>query len=273
MASKEQTGRRQVGREERTVTPLYHQVYVILRQKIRDGELEADRPLPGENQLALEYGVSRVTIRKTLHNLELDGFIIKRRGIGSFPVPQPEEFRDRYNIGGHVDTGTGTDDSARLNTISIDMVRAPGHIREKLAIAVEASDDPDKDDPDKQEVLRLIRVRTIRGEPFTVMTAYFLSEFAADLDHRSLKKMPPPAALETIGVSLARAEQWISARIADETSASLLNVPVGTALIFMGTVFHDVQDRPVIMLESLYRPDLYEYRSTMVRSRSGKWQE
>jgi DNA-binding GntR family transcriptional regulator len=84
--------------------------------------------------------------------------------------------------------------------------------------------------------------------------------------------MPPPAALETIGVSLKSAEQRISARNAGETTAPLLKVPVGTALIFMGTVFHDRNDRPAMVMESLYRPDLYEYRSTMRRNRSGEWE-
>jgi GntR family transcriptional regulator len=256
-----------ISREERTVTPLYHQVYVVLRQKICDGELEPDRPLPGENQLAQEFGVSRVTIRKTLHNLELDGFIIKRRGIGSFPVPQPVEFRDRYNIGGILESGAAPDDNAKLTTLSIKMINVPATIREKLMLASESVSDADE-----QQVLQLVRVRSIRGEPFTVMTAHFLAEHAADLDRKLLEKMAPPIALDAIGVTLERAEQWISAKTADETTAPLLKVPVGTALIFMGTVFHDDNDRPVIALESLYRPDLYEYRTTMLRSRSGKWE-
>ncbi len=90
---KDQFGRRRIGGDERTVTPLYHQVYVALRQKIRDGLMDMDQPLPGENQLAGEFGVSRVTIRKALANLELEGLITKRPGIGSFPVPQSVDFR------------------------------------------------------------------------------------------------------------------------------------------------------------------------------------
>lgn len=268
MATRARVARRQISGDDRTVTPLYHQVYVILRQKIRDGELSTDRPLPGENQLAREFGVSRVTIRKTLENLELDGFIVKRRGIGSFPVPQPVEFRDRYNIGGLVESGNGLPDRARLKTLSIDMIDPPGAIRDRLAVT-----DEEPDHGEEQQVLRLIRLRSIRGEPFTIMTAYFSAEHAANLDRRTLKKLAPPAALEAIGVSLERAEQWISARNADQSSAPLLHVPVGSALIFMGTVFHDDRERPVMVLESLYRPDLYEYRSTMQRSRSGEWQE
>jgi GntR family transcriptional regulator len=267
MTRKGQAKLNQAGGEERSVTPLYHQIYVVLRQKIRDGEFTPDAPLPGENQLAKEFGVSRVTIRKTLHNLEQDGFIVKHRGIGSFPMPQAAEFRDRYNIGGLLEPGSGPDDSTKLTTLSIELVEPPGHIRAKLTDASDTTSDTRE-----QQVLRLIRMRSIRGEPFTVMTAYFAAEHAADLDHKTLKKMPPPAALEAIGISMERAEQWISARNADETTAPLLKVPIGSALIFMGTTFFDQQEQAVITLESLYRPDLYEYRSTMRRSDSGKWQ-
>ncbi len=256
------------GVQESRLTPLYHQIYIILRQRIRDGELDIDRPLPGENRLAHDFGVSRITIRKALQNLERDGFIVKRCGSGSYPLRQEEEFRDRYNLGGLIEPGSGPDDRARLKTLSIERVTAPAHIREKLADpSGETSENED------QQVLRLVRLRSNRGEPFTVMTAYFAAAHAQDLDHRTLKKMPPPAALESIGVSLERAEQWISARNANETTAPLLNVPVGMALIFMGTAFYDQQDRPVIILESLYRSDLYEYRSTMHRNRAGEWQE
>jgi GntR family transcriptional regulator len=268
MTNKGQAVRGRIGTGEPRLTPLYHQIYIVLRRKILDSELESDQPLPGENQLAQEFGVSRVTIRKALHNLEQDGFIIKRCGIGSFPVPQAVEFRDRYNIGGPDEALTGPDDSTKLTTLSIEMIKAPAHIREKLATSTDKTSEHGE-----QQVLRLNRRRSSRGEPFTIMTAWFSALHAADLDHQTLKNMPPPAALLAIGISLERAEQWISARNADETTASLLNVPVGTALIFMGTVFHDQQDQAVLMLESLYRPDLYEYRSTMRLSRSGQWQE
>ena len=85
---------------ERTVTPLYHQVYLALRQKILNGECDPKIALPGEHQLAAKYGVSRVTVRRTLEALELEGLVSRRRGIGTFPVAQAAERQERYNIGG-----------------------------------------------------------------------------------------------------------------------------------------------------------------------------
>jgi len=264
---KDQFGRRRIGGDERTVTPLYHQVYVALRQKIRDGLMDMDQPLPGENQLAGEFGVSRVTIRKALANLELDGLITKRPGIGSFPVPQSVDFRERYTSGGLLETGPGLDSKARVKTLSIETIDAPGHIADQLALST-----ADSENQADKRVLRLIRARSVRGEPFTLMRAYFHLEHADALDHQVLKDMAPPVALESLGLSMERAEQRISATVANEMTSSQLNVPVGTPLILIGTVFFDTQDAPMLAMESLYRPDLYEYRSIMRRDPSGRWQ-
>ncbi|MGH8669516.1 MAG: GntR family transcriptional regulator, partial [Burkholderiales bacterium] len=46
--------------------PRYHQIYLVLRERLTSGELPPDRALPGEIELARAYGVSRVTIRAAL---------------------------------------------------------------------------------------------------------------------------------------------------------------------------------------------------------------
>ncbi len=66
--------------------------------------------------------------------------------------------------------------------------------------------------------------------------------------------------LENAGVELGRATQTISARQADATVAAELGVAIGTALLAVRRVVRDSQDRPVQLLEGLYRPDRYEYQ-------------
>jgi DNA-binding FadR family transcriptional regulator len=53
-----------------------------LRRKIVTGELEADDPLPPEDQLMAEMGVARTTVREALRILESEGLLIVRRGAG-----------------------------------------------------------------------------------------------------------------------------------------------------------------------------------------------
>ena len=56
-----------------------------IRELILDGTLPADKPLPGERQLAARFGVSRGSVRDALRVLETIGLIETRHGQGTFP--------------------------------------------------------------------------------------------------------------------------------------------------------------------------------------------
>ena len=50
------------------VVPLYHQIYVVLRQQIVEGRF-GQGPLPGEIDLAKQFHASRVTMRRVFDRL------------------------------------------------------------------------------------------------------------------------------------------------------------------------------------------------------------
>ncbi|SEN11458.1 GntR family transcriptional regulator [Nonomuraea pusilla] len=61
-----------------------------LRQEIASGQLPIGAVLPGENVLAQERGVARVTVRRALALLETEGVIEKRAGRGRVVKSQPK---------------------------------------------------------------------------------------------------------------------------------------------------------------------------------------
>ncbi|MFD7706422.1 GntR family transcriptional regulator [Streptomyces sp. NPDC059785] len=69
--------------------PLYVQLADIIAGKIKSGKLAPDRPIPSENHLADEYGVARLTARRTAQELRERGLIVTVRGKGSFVVERP----------------------------------------------------------------------------------------------------------------------------------------------------------------------------------------
>jgi GntR family transcriptional regulator len=60
---------------------LWQRVSHDLVRRCRDGSFAAG--IPGENDLAAEYGVSRHTIREALRPLRADGTVLSQRGRGS----------------------------------------------------------------------------------------------------------------------------------------------------------------------------------------------
>lgn len=72
-----------------STVPRYLQIVQGLRQEITAGALPAGTRLPSSRQLALDLGVSRITVANAYAELEADGLIEARAGSGTFVVPSP----------------------------------------------------------------------------------------------------------------------------------------------------------------------------------------
>lgn len=71
--------------------PLYLQIEQLIRSAISGGILQAGEAIPPERDLATEYGVSRITIRKTIGGLVEEGMLTRRRGAGTFVAQRLEK--------------------------------------------------------------------------------------------------------------------------------------------------------------------------------------
>ena len=67
--------------------PMYRQVTDQIRDAIAAGDLQPEQLLPSIRELALELGVSVITIKRAYQDLEDAGLIRARRGLGSFVCP------------------------------------------------------------------------------------------------------------------------------------------------------------------------------------------
>jgi len=64
--------------------PLYLQLQRLLREAIKQNVLPQDSAIPPERELAEEFAVSRITVRKALEGLVEEGLLSRRRGAGTF---------------------------------------------------------------------------------------------------------------------------------------------------------------------------------------------
>src|SRR4051794_19095688 len=75
-------------------TSLHRQLFLVLREQIARREHAPGAPLPTEEALCEQFGVSRITVRRALQDLETQGFVERRHGVGTFvressPVARP----------------------------------------------------------------------------------------------------------------------------------------------------------------------------------------
>ena len=63
---------------------LYQQVKDHIARKIQDGSWKSGDRLPSENELVLQFGISRMTVNRALRELAEQGRIVRVAGVGSF---------------------------------------------------------------------------------------------------------------------------------------------------------------------------------------------
>ncbi|MGE5572865.1 MAG: GntR family transcriptional regulator [Bacillota bacterium] len=64
--------------------PLYRQIVDQIREKVLSGELAPGESLPSIRQLAEDAGTSVITTKRAYSELEAEGIIVTRAGLGSF---------------------------------------------------------------------------------------------------------------------------------------------------------------------------------------------
>ena len=70
--------------DKELATPLYHQVYLVLRENIRSGVYKSDRPMPTDLELCDLFDVSVITVKRAMKRLATEGLIERTRGRGTF---------------------------------------------------------------------------------------------------------------------------------------------------------------------------------------------
>lgn len=72
--------------------PLYVQLIRVIKDAIQNGRYKPGDQIPTETELSGMFGVSRITVRKTIEELCAQGYLIKRQGKGTF-VEAPKIYR------------------------------------------------------------------------------------------------------------------------------------------------------------------------------------
>jgi GntR family transcriptional regulator len=67
--------------------PLYEQIVAGVKREVAAGRIDPGEPLPSVRALAADLLVSVITVKRAYEELERDGVIYKRQGLGAFLAP------------------------------------------------------------------------------------------------------------------------------------------------------------------------------------------
>jgi len=236
----------------RSPVPLYHQIKGILKSWISSGKYSQQDRFPAERELEAHFKVSRMTIRRAVSELVEQGYLYREQGRGCF-IARP---RMEYELG-------------RLTSFTEDMcVRSFSTTARILTFDVVTDNDVASrlGVSDEEELLRLVRVRSILDEPVVLQTAYILRSVAYNLADTELLDGSLYKTLEVVcGLRIGHAKQTIESRSADEHEALLLGIQHRTPVLALERLSYLHNGTAFEFVRSTYRSDKYRFTVALRR--------
>jgi len=223
-------------------TPLYLQLQKVLRAAIVENFVAAEDAIPTERELADDFSVSRITVRKALQGLVTEGLLTRRHGAGTFVT------------GARVDKNF-----SKLSSFSEDM-RARGRSPSSTWINKSAGT------VTPEEALSLglspgspiYRFHRIRYADGVSMAIEYSTIPGYSLPSASIVADSLYAALDVTGSRPARALQRLRAITFNAEQAEILGIDVGAPGLFIERRGFLEDGRAAEFTQSYYRGDSYD---------------
>ncbi|WP_228981987.1 GntR family transcriptional regulator [Streptomyces sp. DH12] len=231
--------------------PLWYQVSQSLRASILGRSPDASLRLPTEEQLAAHYGVSVLTMRQALKELEEEGLISRHRRRGTFIEPGARRSAPRRLLGS-IDAIVAQQSGERTTVLGHGPRPVPGELAEHF--------------PDLPEVVAYRRLRrdAETGEPTNWAENAVRPEVAAAIGVADLERWPMTKVLrDAVGVRISRITDTVEARLADPETAELLQVPLLSPILHYTGVTYDEDGRVVDVARIRYRGDRFSFTVTV----------
>lgn len=239
---------------ENSPQPLYVQVREDLRRMLSKGDYKPHDCLPSEAKLMALYGVSRITIRQALRDLNTEGLIFSLPGKGNF-VSRPKAIQNMQRLEGFAEAMSlnGFDTSSRV--IDSRHFPAPEAVSRALGI------------PALSQVFEVRRVRYLNHNPVSVDISYFPEDIGKDLEKLDLSADIFPLLENQLGIPLGAADLSLDAQFAEPSIAELLEVPGESPVLHVERLSFDQNNRPVDFEYLYVNPQVMKYRFRVERQR------
>ena len=236
--------------EQDIPTPLYFRLYTLLKNAILDGTIDNGSQMPTEQQLADNFGVSRITAKRAMDELAAEQLVERHRGKGTHVTyeysPQPVKaplvgmLQEIESMARHSD----------VVVLECRKLVPPASIRETLSL------------DEKEKALHLVRVRSRDGQPFGYYESW-TSGLRKSVSKRDFQKSPRLAIFRKQGLKISHVTQTISAVAATTELAHHLETEHGDPLISLTRQSFQTrngEEQLVDYLQVYYHPERFQYR-------------
>ncbi|MFK7957709.1 MAG: GntR family transcriptional regulator [Lysobacterales bacterium] len=232
-------------------TPLYHQLFTMLKSCIVGGVLKDGERMPSEKELADAFGVSRITARRALHDLATQSLVARHRGRGTFVSysyrPQPVN----APLLGMLENLEMMGRSTKIEVLGLHFAYPPVPMANLFELE------------QKQKLCQIIRMRSARSMPFAYYETWTRGLGKDQVSRSDLVERPRLELLREAGVHIDNIEQTLSAKAASPAEADALGVMPGKPLLSLYRRSFNASEQLVDHLYAVYNPDRFQYHMSI----------
>ncbi|WP_243292053.1 GntR family transcriptional regulator [Bacillus sp. FJAT-47783] len=238
--------------DKNSPVPIYFQLEERIKASIEKKELLPGDLLPSEREYAESLGISRMTVRQAFTNLVNEGYLMRKKGKGTFVAEQKIE----QSLSGLT---SFTEDMKRRGLepsnmlIKFHLIPGPESICQRLKIP--------KHDP----VYEIIRIRLADDLPMALERTYLSANLIKGLTETDVVFSLYQYIEQTLNLKIGTATQTLEASIANEQDAKLLKINKGAPILGIQRATYLEDSTPLEVVYSLYRGDRYKFMIDMKR--------
>ncbi|KVE86816.1 GntR family transcriptional regulator [Burkholderia cepacia] len=241
-----------------SAAPLYVQIKDTLRARILDGTYAPHSRMPSEHELCAAFGVSRITVRQALGDLQKEGLLFKLHGKGTF-VSKPKAFQNVTSLQGFAEAMSSMGYEIVNQVRSVRTVKADRHLATKLNV------------PEGAPLVEIHRVRLLNREPVSLEQTWVPEALGKRLAGADLATRDIFLVLENdCGIPLGHADVSIDAILADDEIVDALQVEESSPVLRIERLTHDASGAPIDYEYLYFRGDAFQYRLRIDRQKTRK---
>ncbi|MBZ9987037.1 GntR family transcriptional regulator [Mesorhizobium sp. BH1-1-5] len=233
--------RRTLGRSN---GPLYRQLADILRVPIGDGTFPVGGELPKEAAIAEHFGVSLITVRQALRDLEADGLIKKRSAKPAVVAARSPSVNLSWKFKNFADMAAFTKDAQLMvksyrKEVSPVLQRHFGMGKEEAGYCLRS-------------------VLSIGEQRKAQITTYFPPDIGARLKREDFSDVLIFRSVQKhLGLRLDVAHVTVRAEIADEAVATDLGISLGSAVLTVEMLYQSADQRSIEFSVARHPADIF----------------
>lgn len=225
----------------------FEKVAQSLVERIQQGIYSNMQRLPSEYQLADEYGVSRLTVRKAIERLVTAKILVKDPGKGTYIMSTNSSNKvesGRMGLQSFTEAAETYGKQSRTQVLDYQpLIQPDQRVEEKLNL---------RNNP-QPEVDELVRRRFWDDDPMTIEDIVILHKYVANHQKNDFKHSLFQILAET--VEIAYSNQEIEAIKVDEKLAKLLHVQEGDPILCVHSLTYTADGQPIFYDTSYYRKE------------------